>query len=212
VFVSPPGSRSSTTAFWGASCSGTTGPSPASCRCTRSWSCRWPSGCWTARWATSARRRLSCPWSTLALLLEHVSTPTVNVPTWQPESWPCWRVINVISGVYIPIAFLPASDKRKESSRPKKKFLPADVRKMQDILSKNMYKIRQKVPPPAEEPSRGQTLLWPRWVRIKLIPFYVSRYFLPTEAYESLVTSQWCRAGASDSCSPWATSASWPPS
>lgn len=50
------GSRSSTTAFWGASCSGTTGPSPASCLCTRGWSCRAPSGCWTRRWETSARR------------------------------------------------------------------------------------------------------------------------------------------------------------
>ncbi|XP_042260488.1 sodium/hydrogen exchanger 2-like [Thunnus maccoyii] len=35
-------------------------------------------------------------------------------------------------------------DERKEASRSKKKFLAADVRKMHDILSKNMYKIRQK--------------------------------------------------------------------
>ncbi|CAN9498437.1 unnamed protein product [Ophioblennius macclurei] len=35
-------------------------------------------------------------------------------------------------------------DERKDASRPKKKFLAADVRKMHDILSKNMYKIRQK--------------------------------------------------------------------
>uniref|UniRef100_A0A3Q3XQZ3 Sodium/hydrogen exchanger n=1 Tax=Mola mola TaxID=94237 RepID=A0A3Q3XQZ3_MOLML len=35
-------------------------------------------------------------------------------------------------------------DDRKEASRPKKKFLAADVRKMHDILSKNMYRIRQK--------------------------------------------------------------------
>ncbi|KAI3365822.1 hypothetical protein L3Q82_000812 [Scortum barcoo] len=35
-------------------------------------------------------------------------------------------------------------DERKEASRPKKKFLAGDVRKMHDILSKNMYKIRQK--------------------------------------------------------------------
>nr|WRO44050.1 sodium/hydrogen exchanger 2c [Rachycentron canadum] len=34
-------------------------------------------------------------------------------------------------------------DEMKEASRPKK-FLAADVRKMHDILSKNMYKIRQK--------------------------------------------------------------------
>lgn len=37
------------------------------------------------------------------------------------------------------------SDDRKEASRPKKKFLAGDVRRMHDILSKNMYKIRQKV-------------------------------------------------------------------
>ncbi|XP_049919204.1 sodium/hydrogen exchanger 2-like [Epinephelus moara] len=35
-------------------------------------------------------------------------------------------------------------DERKEASRPKKSFMAADVRKMHDILSKNMYKIRQK--------------------------------------------------------------------
>ena len=37
------------------------------------------------------------------------------------------------------------SDEKKEASRPKRKFLAADVSKMHDILSKNMYKIRQKV-------------------------------------------------------------------
>ncbi|KAK7893531.1 hypothetical protein WMY93_022683 [Mugilogobius chulae] len=35
-------------------------------------------------------------------------------------------------------------DEMKEASRPKKKFKTADVRKMQNILAKNMYKIRQK--------------------------------------------------------------------
>ncbi|XP_054480153.1 sodium/hydrogen exchanger 2-like [Anoplopoma fimbria] len=35
-------------------------------------------------------------------------------------------------------------DERKDATRPRKKFLTADVRKMHDILSKNMYKIRQK--------------------------------------------------------------------
>ncbi|XP_054648981.1 sodium/hydrogen exchanger 2-like isoform X2 [Dunckerocampus dactyliophorus] len=35
-------------------------------------------------------------------------------------------------------------DERKDASRPKKKFLAADVRKMHDILSKNMYKIRER--------------------------------------------------------------------
>ncbi|XP_068165389.1 sodium/hydrogen exchanger 2-like [Antennarius striatus] len=36
------------------------------------------------------------------------------------------------------------NDERKDAARPKKKFLAGDVRKMHDILSKNMYKIRQK--------------------------------------------------------------------
>ncbi|XP_077470115.1 sodium/hydrogen exchanger 2-like [Stigmatopora argus] len=35
-------------------------------------------------------------------------------------------------------------DERKDSSKPKKKFMAADVRKMHDILSKNMYKIRER--------------------------------------------------------------------
>ncbi|CAB1434671.1 unnamed protein product [Pleuronectes platessa] len=35
-------------------------------------------------------------------------------------------------------------DERMEASRPKRKFLAADVSKMHDILSSNMYKIRQK--------------------------------------------------------------------
>uniref|UniRef100_A0A665TLF2 Sodium/hydrogen exchanger n=1 Tax=Echeneis naucrates TaxID=173247 RepID=A0A665TLF2_ECHNA len=35
-------------------------------------------------------------------------------------------------------------DEMMEASRPRSKFLAADVRKMHDILSKNMYKIRQK--------------------------------------------------------------------
>lgn len=37
------------------------------------------------------------------------------------------------------------SDDRKEASRPKKTFRATDVRKMHDLLTKNMYKIRQKV-------------------------------------------------------------------
>lgn len=39
----------------------------------------------------------------------------------------------------------PIRDEKKEASRPKKKFMAAEVRNMHDILSKNMYKIRQKV-------------------------------------------------------------------
>nr|XP_040028951.1 sodium/hydrogen exchanger 2-like [Gasterosteus aculeatus aculeatus] len=41
-------------------------------------------------------------------------------------------------------SLLPLHDERKEATRPKKKFLAADVRKMHHILSKNMYNIRQK--------------------------------------------------------------------
>ncbi|XP_034533960.1 sodium/hydrogen exchanger 2-like isoform X2 [Notolabrus celidotus] len=35
-------------------------------------------------------------------------------------------------------------DERREASRPKRKFKAADIMKMHDVLSKNMYKIRQK--------------------------------------------------------------------
>lgn len=52
------GLRSSTIVFWGASWSETTGPSPASCPCTRSWSCRMPSSYWTHLWETWAQRHL----------------------------------------------------------------------------------------------------------------------------------------------------------
>lgn len=37
------------------------------------------------------------------------------------------------------------SDERRDATRPKKRFKAADIMKMHDILSKNMYKIRQKV-------------------------------------------------------------------
>ncbi|XP_053730749.1 sodium/hydrogen exchanger 2-like [Synchiropus splendidus] len=36
------------------------------------------------------------------------------------------------------------NDERKEAARPKRRFLPGDVTKMHNILSKHMYKIRQK--------------------------------------------------------------------
>ncbi|KAG7236161.1 hypothetical protein INR49_001271 [Caranx melampygus] len=45
-------------------------------------------------------------------------------------------------------------DEMKAASRPKKKFLAADVRKMHDILSKNMYKIRQKYNLPDDSLTR----------------------------------------------------------
>ncbi|CAM9323642.1 unnamed protein product [Lampetra planeri] len=35
-------------------------------------------------------------------------------------------------------------DEKREAARPKKKFLAADVRKMHDLLSKNMYRIRER--------------------------------------------------------------------
>ncbi|KAF7652359.1 hypothetical protein LDENG_00097950 [Lucifuga dentata] len=41
-------------------------------------------------------------------------------------------------------SIISLQEERKDSSRLKRKFLAGDVRKMHDILSKNMYKIRQK--------------------------------------------------------------------
>ncbi len=40
---------------------------------------------------------------------------------------------------------LSFSEEKKNSAKPKKKFLASDLRNMHDILSKNMYKIRQRV-------------------------------------------------------------------
>ncbi|KAE8278291.1 Sodium/hydrogen exchanger 2 Na(+)/H(+) exchanger 2 [Larimichthys crocea] len=58
---------------------------------------------------------------------------------------------NAIDLLDTPIGDLSAApsiislqDEKKEASRPKKKFMAAEVRNMHDILSKNMYKIRQK--------------------------------------------------------------------
>lgn len=36
-------------------------------------------------------------------------------------------------------------DEKKDVSRPKKKLLAADIKKMHNILSKNTYKIRHRV-------------------------------------------------------------------
>uniref|UniRef100_A0A3B3UGL3 Sodium/hydrogen exchanger n=1 Tax=Poecilia latipinna TaxID=48699 RepID=A0A3B3UGL3_9TELE len=41
-------------------------------------------------------------------------------------------------------SLLSLQDEKKEASRPKKKFKATDIRKMHDILSKNMYRIRQR--------------------------------------------------------------------
>ncbi|KAM9766532.1 sodium/hydrogen exchanger 2-like [Menidia menidia] len=41
-------------------------------------------------------------------------------------------------------SIISLQDEKKEASRPKRKFLAADVLKMHDILSKNMYKIRHR--------------------------------------------------------------------
>lgn len=38
-----------------------------------------------------------------------------------------------------------SSEEKKNSAKPKKKFLASELRDMHDILSKNMYKIRQRV-------------------------------------------------------------------
>ncbi|XP_035496359.2 sodium/hydrogen exchanger 2-like [Scophthalmus maximus] len=58
---------------------------------------------------------------------------------------------NAIDFLDTPVGDLSAApsiislhDEMMEASRPKKKFLAGDVRKMHDILSRNMYKIRQK--------------------------------------------------------------------
>lgn len=41
--------------------------------------------------------------------------------------------------------FLKSSEEKKSSSKLQKKFLAADLRNIHDILSKNMYKIRERV-------------------------------------------------------------------
>ncbi|XP_007568604.1 sodium/hydrogen exchanger 2-like [Poecilia formosa] len=41
-------------------------------------------------------------------------------------------------------SLLSLQDEKKEASRPKKKFKATDIKKMHDILSKNMYRIRQR--------------------------------------------------------------------
>ncbi|XP_037345278.2 sodium/hydrogen exchanger 2 [Pungitius pungitius] len=41
-------------------------------------------------------------------------------------------------------SFVSPSEKQKGSAKPKKKFLAADLKNMHDILSKNMYQIRQR--------------------------------------------------------------------
>lgn len=40
---------------------------------------------------------------------------------------------------------LCCSEEKKSAAKPQKKFLASDLRNMHDILSKNMYKIRQRV-------------------------------------------------------------------
>ncbi|XP_068438534.1 sodium/hydrogen exchanger 2-like [Clinocottus analis] len=58
------------------------------------------------------------------------------------------NAIGLLDGPMGDISAAPSivslQDERKEAARPKRKFLAADVRKMHDILSNNMYKIRQK--------------------------------------------------------------------
>lgn len=49
------------------------------------------------------------------------------------------------SFLLISVFFLSFSEEKKSSAKPKRKFLAADLRNMHDILSKNMYKIRQRV-------------------------------------------------------------------
>lgn len=48
------------------------------------------------------------------------------------------------------------SEEKKGSGKPKKTFQAADLRNMHDILSKNMYKIRQRVRCQVIQPPRSR--------------------------------------------------------
>lgn len=167
------------TVFWGASWSETTGLSPASWLCTRDWSCRTPLGYWTHRWETSVQRHpsslcsmfnnviitktyvISCCKVANRFIHNRISLMhTTKSNCWSsvsPVRWILSQLPILMDGFDISAAFTVSlsppsvSDERKEASRPKRKFLAGDVRKMHDILSKNMYKIRQKVSTTAEK-------------------------------------------------------------
>lgn len=47
--------------------------------------------------------------------------------------------------IFITILIQLYSEEKKASEKPKKKFLANDLKNMRELLSKNMYKIRQRV-------------------------------------------------------------------
>ncbi|CAJ1079654.1 sodium/hydrogen exchanger 2 isoform X1 [Xyrichtys novacula] len=55
------------------------------------------------------------------------------------------EILDTVSGdISAAPSIVSLYEEKKNASRPKKKFLAADLRNMHDILSKNMYKIRQR--------------------------------------------------------------------
>ncbi|CAI5638477.1 unnamed protein product [Oreochromis niloticus] len=90
-----------------------------------------------------------CPRDRAPLCL-HVQLPFVLSCLPYPASWPLFhnraRVELGLHPVYaaVRLRLERHRDEMKETSRPKKKFLTADVRKMHDLLAKNMYKIRHR--------------------------------------------------------------------
>lgn len=55
------------------------------------------------------------------------------------------EILDSVSGdISASPSLINLHEEKKSSSKPKKKFLAADLRSMHDVLSKNMYKIRQR--------------------------------------------------------------------
>ncbi|KAM4561178.1 sodium/hydrogen exchanger 2 [Fundulus diaphanus] len=55
------------------------------------------------------------------------------------------EILDTVSGdISAAPSLVSLQEERKESSKPKKKFMAEDLRNMHNILSKNMYKIRQR--------------------------------------------------------------------
>ncbi|XP_023125189.1 sodium/hydrogen exchanger 2 [Amphiprion ocellaris] len=55
------------------------------------------------------------------------------------------EILDTVSGdISAAPSIVSLYEEKKSSAKPKKKFLAADLRNMHDILSKNMYKIRQR--------------------------------------------------------------------
>nr|XP_046260168.1 sodium/hydrogen exchanger 2 [Scatophagus argus] len=55
------------------------------------------------------------------------------------------EILDTVSGdISAAPSIVSLYEEKKSSSKPKKKFLASDLRNMHDILSKNMYKIRQR--------------------------------------------------------------------